>query len=116
MKNMATILAVAVMVTGVSAAWAGQGGCPCLLAKADTKAVAAAAVPAAAVQAAPVDAGNKFCPVTGEPVAADLANTAEYKGKIYHFCCPGCKGPFLKDPEAYIKKIEQQEKAGLTKA
>ena len=26
------------------------------------------------------------------------------KGKCYAFCCPGCKGPFDKNPEKYISK------------
>ena len=29
--------------------------------------------------------------------------TAEYKGKTYYFCAPGCKRAFLQDPEKYLK-------------
>ena len=32
----------------------------------------------------------------------------EYEGKIYDFCCAGCVGAFKKDPEKYIKIIEEQ--------
>jgi len=31
------------------------------------------------------------------------AATAEYKGKTYYFCAPGCKKAFLEDPERYLK-------------
>jgi len=31
------------------------------------------------------------------------AATAEYKGKTYYFCAPGCKKAFLDDPEKYLK-------------
>jgi len=34
--------------------------------------------------------------------------TYEYQGKIYNFCCPMCIGSFKKDPEKYIKKVEQE--------
>ncbi len=30
--------------------------------------------------------------------------TAEYKGKTYYFCAPGCKKLFERDPEAYLKE------------
>ena len=29
---------------------------------------------------------------------------AEYKGKTYYFCAPGCKVAFEKDPEEYLKE------------
>lgn len=45
------------------------------------------------------------CPTTGEKHTVK-ANTgsASYKGKIYHFCCPGCDKSFLADPEKYIAR------------
>jgi YHS domain-containing protein len=27
---------------------------------------------------------------------------AEYKGKTYYFCCPGCDGKFKADPAKYV--------------
>ncbi|MBI4835091.1 MAG: YHS domain-containing protein [Planctomycetes bacterium] len=30
--------------------------------------------------------------------------SAEYRGKIYYFCCDGCPDDFAKDPEKYTKK------------
>ncbi len=32
---------------------------------------------------------------------------AEYKGKTYYFCAPGCKAAFDKDPEKYLKAAEE---------
>jgi YHS domain-containing protein len=40
--------------------------------------------------------------VTPETAAAK----AEYKGKTYYFCAPGCKVAFEKDPEKYLKGEE----------
>lgn len=31
------------------------------------------------------------------------AATAEYKGKTYYFCAPGCKKVFLDSPEKYLQ-------------
>lgn len=32
--------------------------------------------------------------------------TAEYKGKTYYFCAPGCKDYFVADPEKYLSGEE----------
>jgi YHS domain-containing protein len=29
--------------------------------------------------------------------------TAEYNGKTYYFCAPGCKKAFVQNPEKYLK-------------
>jgi YHS domain-containing protein len=29
--------------------------------------------------------------------------TADYKGKTYYFCAPGCKKAFLQSPEKYLR-------------
>ncbi len=29
---------------------------------------------------------------------------AEYKGKTYYFCAPGCKEAFVKNPERYVRE------------
>jgi YHS domain-containing protein len=54
------------------------------------------------------DVGNKFCPVTGDPVSE--IDFVEYQGKRYGLCCPMCEKLFLKDPSKYITKSEVQEK------
>lgn len=55
------------------------------------------------------DVGNKICPVTGEKIDEKTKATYEYQGKIYNFCCPVCIDEFKKDPEKYIKKIEEEK-------
>ncbi|MFL7811556.1 MAG: YHS domain-containing protein [Anaerolineae bacterium] len=32
--------------------------------------------------------------------------TAEYKGETYYFCARGCKVAFEKDPEKYLKEVQ----------
>ncbi|MCM8806322.1 MAG: YHS domain-containing protein [Candidatus Omnitrophica bacterium] len=45
-----------------------------------------------------------ICPVTKEKFQAnEKSESSEYKGKIYIFCCPMCKGKFEKEPEKYMK-------------
>lgn len=56
-----------------------------------------------------VDVGNKICPVSGEKIDDKTKATYEYKGKIYNFCCPDCIVEFKKDPDKYIKKIEEEK-------
>ena len=59
-----------------------------------------------------VEVGNKICPVMGNPIDEETKATYEYKGKIYNFCCAGCVEEFKKDPEKYIKKIEEEKASG----
>jgi len=65
-------------------------------------------------QAAPkkaVNVRNKICPVSGEKINEKLKATYEYEGKIYNFCCSMCIEEFKKDPQKYIKKVEEEMKA-----
>jgi YHS domain-containing protein len=42
-------------------------------------------------------------PVCGMEVdEKQAAATAEYQGKTYYFCAPGCKKAFEKEPERYV--------------
>ena len=59
--------------------------------------------------AAVTDAGNKLCPISGEPVSG--ASFVEYQGKRYGLCCPGCDKQFLADPEKYLAKMKEKEQA-----
>ena len=44
-------------------------------------------------------------PVCGMDVAPQgSADKSEYKGKIYYFCCSGCKKTFDKQPEKYLSQ------------
>jgi len=59
-----------------------------------------------------VNVGNKICPVSGGKVGQGMeAVTYEYQGKIYNFCCAMCIDEFKKDPEKYIKKVEEELQA-----
>ncbi len=41
-------------------------------------------------------------PICGMTVDTEsAAATAEYEGKTYYFCAPGCRQEFLKDPAKY---------------
>lgn len=45
------------------------------------------------------------CPVMGDTFKVTAKTlSASYKGRIYYFCCPGCKKPFLENPEKYVNK------------
>ncbi|TRZ49884.1 YHS domain-containing protein [bacterium] len=54
--------------------------------------------------------GNNICPVTGEEIDEKTKATYEYEGKVYNFCCPVCIDEFKKDPDKYIKKVEEELK------
>jgi len=49
---------------------------------------------------------NKVCPVKGGEVDSD-SPTFEYNGKVYGFCCSGCESKFEKDPETYLKNLNE---------
>jgi len=57
-------------------------------------------------ETATVQIWNKVCPVKGEEVDAE-APTVEYNGKVIGFCCPGCDSKFQKDPESYMKNLNE---------
>jgi YHS domain-containing protein len=61
-----------------------------------------------------VDAGNKLCPVSGDPVSG--SDFVIYQGKRYGLCCSMCKAPFLAAPEKYIAAMEAKEKASVPAA
>lgn len=48
---------------------------------------------------------RQACPISGEVFTVTGASPkAEYKGKTYFFCCPGCVEKFKADPEKYVPK------------
>ena len=57
-----------------------------------------------------VEVGNKICPVLGGKIDEKTKATYEYQGKIYNFCCAMCIDEFKRDPEKYIKKVEDELK------
>ncbi|MFH1678037.1 MAG: YHS domain-containing protein [Candidatus Omnitrophota bacterium] len=67
--------------------------------------------PSASETVSAENVGNKICPVSGEKIDEKTKATYEHKGKIYNFCCPMCLDEFKKDPEKYIKKVEEELQA-----
>ncbi len=59
------------------------------------------------------EVGNKICPVSGEEVGT-MGEVVKYehKGKVYNFCCKMCVKDFKKDPQKFIKKVEEEMKKG----
>jgi YHS domain-containing protein len=52
----------------------------------------------------------KTCIVSGEKLGEmGKPFVYEYKGREIKFCCKGCLKDFNKDPQKYIKKIEEAE-------
>ncbi len=48
---------------------------------------------------------DAVCPVTKNKFKITPDTKAvDYKGQTYYFCCPGCDGKFIKEPEKYIEK------------
>ena len=44
------------------------------------------------------------CPVMGNEINKEVY--ADYNGKRVYFCCQGCLSTFKKNPEKYMKKLE----------
>jgi len=132
LRKILMILAVSLFVFGVSkVSWAMNcqcGQCSQMqLAQADTgnmqmnsmqmnKETAVSATTATESAKKAEDVGNKICPVSGEKIAEKTKATYEYQGKIYNFCCPMCIDEFKKDPEKYIKKVEEELQGKSTKS
>jgi YHS domain-containing protein len=70
--------------------------------------VLALAVAGPGLAASPATAGQaqEVCPVLGGKINKGLC--ADYQGQRVYFCCPGCVGPFQKDPEKYLQKMKGQ--------
>jgi YHS domain-containing protein len=47
-----------------------------------------------------------ICPVEGGKI--DKSVYTDYQGKRIYFCCSGCIAEFQKNPEKYLKKMEEQ--------
>ena len=55
-----------------------------------------------------IDAQGKHftCPISGETaVVTDKTLSADWNGKRWYFCCPGCDQKFLADPAASVAKM-----------
>lgn len=49
---------------------------------------------------------QETCPVMGSAVNKKLFE--DHEGKRVYFCCEGCREPFKKNPEKYIKIMEEK--------
>ncbi len=54
--------------------------------------------------------GQTRCPVSGEPINRQFFT--EYQGKKVYFCCKDCIGPFTKDPQKFLAKLQAQGQPG----
>jgi YHS domain-containing protein len=57
---------------------------------------------------------NAHCPISGEPVNPK-ANTIEFEGKVFGFCCNGCDVKFKKNPSKYAARISKNGKKFIGK-
>jgi len=49
-------------------------------------------------------------PVCGMTIEEDqAASTAEFEGTTYYFCAMACKHEFVRHPEKYAEKREEEE-------
>lgn len=52
---------------------------------------------------------NTICPVSQEKIGnMGMAVPVIYKGKIVNLCCKGCPADFAKNPEKYMKIIQEE--------
>jgi len=92
---------VAIVAWGVLAA-----GC-----KPEPQPAATGKAPAAAV--AKTEIAQKLCPVTGDPI--DPKVYLDHNERRGYFCCSACETTFKKDPDKYLKIVDDQIKAAATK-
>jgi YHS domain-containing protein len=65
-----------------------------------------------ATAAAPKPDNLTTCPVSGDKLGADMGKpyVFVYQGQEVKLCCPMCKADFDKDPQKYLKKIQDAKK------
>lgn len=70
---------------------------------------ASSAAPSASTASAVVAPGEakigdkSFCLISKEEFVVTASSpSAEYEGKTYYFCCPGCDSKFKADPKKYL--------------
>jgi YHS domain-containing protein len=64
-----------------------------------------------ATAAAPKPDNLKTCPVSGEKLGEmGKPYVFTYQGQEVKLCCPMCKADFNKDPQKYLKKIQDAKK------
>jgi len=54
----------------------------------------------------------KVCLVSGDQIGQmGPAKVIVYKDREIKFCCPDCEEPFRKEPQKYLKMLQEAEKA-----
>lgn len=53
---------------------------------------------------------DPVCKMEVDPATAPAKTV--YKGQTYYFCAPGCKVAFEKDPEKYLRQMEEKPHSG----
>lgn len=112
-KSVFIIVAAAFFIVTASAVVYACENCGCAGSKAHEhtqKQIASDEKVAAAAPKVVEIVGNKICPVMKGEIVEEYAVHIEYKGKVYSFCCPGCIEEFKKDPEKYVKIVEEMMK------
>jgi YHS domain-containing protein len=59
---------------------------------------------------AKTEIAQKLCPVTGELINPNIF--VDYDGRRVYFCCDMCPPQFKKDPEKFLKKLDEQMRSG----
>ncbi len=49
---------------------------------------------------------TQTCVVSNEPLGDEPVDFV-YRNRLVRFCCKGCRGDFLKNPDAYLKKLNE---------
>jgi YHS domain-containing protein len=62
------------------------------------------------IPVAKTEIAQKLCPVTGEAINPNIF--VDYDGRRIYFCCDMCPAQFKKEPEKFLKKLDEQMKTG----
>ena len=104
-------LATILWAVGCSRAETGEAG-PTPVAVGQAPAMqpleASGAAPVTAEATEPLIA-QKTCPVMGGPIDPNIY--LDYQGRRVYFCCQGCQAEFNKNPDEYMRKLDEQLKA-----
>ncbi|MBM4038843.1 MAG: YHS domain-containing protein [Planctomycetes bacterium] len=57
-------------------------------------------------EAAPQGKAQTKCPVMGGDINKEVFD--DHEGKRVYFCCPDCIEKFKKEPQKYVKKLEDE--------
>lgn len=49
---------------------------------------------------------QKICPVSGMELTAKESHV-DFEGRRVYFCCSGCEGPFMKEPQKYLTVLDE---------